>query len=177
MGEPRQGNTEYLSLFEALYEAKIEYLICGGLAVNIYGIPRMTADIDLLINFSEKNIERFDDVADKLDFMPQIPVRLSSLLDEAERKVAIKEKNLIAFSYYNTRSNYMNLDVMIDVPISFNDMWSEREVRKVQNIEVYIVSLRHLIGLKKYANRKQDIQDILLLQKLSDQPQGWGEAE
>ena len=40
---------DYFKLFEALYLAKIKYLVCGGLAVNIYGIPRMTADVDLLI--------------------------------------------------------------------------------------------------------------------------------
>ena len=45
---------EYLELFSKLEQFKVRYLICGGLAVNIYGIPRMTADIDLLLDFTEK---------------------------------------------------------------------------------------------------------------------------
>ena len=33
----------------ALHEAKIDYAICGGLAVAIHGRPRMTVDIGLLL--------------------------------------------------------------------------------------------------------------------------------
>jgi len=44
---------EYLQLFKKLSEEQVRYLICGGLAVNIYGIPRMTADIDLLLDFTD----------------------------------------------------------------------------------------------------------------------------
>ena len=51
---------EYSLLFEQLEKQKIRYLLCGGMAVNIYGIPRMTADIDLLLDFNEDNIERQD---------------------------------------------------------------------------------------------------------------------
>ena len=50
---------EYLELFSKLEQFKVRYLICGGLAVNIYGIPRMTADIDLLLDFTEKNVTDF----------------------------------------------------------------------------------------------------------------------
>ena len=46
---------EYEKLFDCFYNNKVRYVICGGLAVNIYGIPRMTADIDLIIDFSAEN--------------------------------------------------------------------------------------------------------------------------
>ncbi len=36
---------EYLKLFKLLDAREVRYLLCDGLAVNIYGIPRMTADI------------------------------------------------------------------------------------------------------------------------------------
>lgn len=161
---------EYLSLFEKLQEKSVRYLICGGLAVNIYGIPRMTADIDLLLAFDAENIRRFEEVAHEMAFQPQIPLRLDHLLDETNRQELIRDKNLIAFSYYNTRSHYLNLDVLIDTPLTFEEMWAQREVRHAEHTEVLIVSLEHLFLLKKYANRKHDIQDILLLSRLNNIP-------
>jgi len=161
---------EYLNLFRHLFEAKVRYLICGGLAVNVYGIPRMTADVDLLLDFEEDNIKRFEAVATELAYKSLIPLGLEDLLDESYRRSMIEKRNLIAYSYYNTRSNYMNLDVLIDLPISFEDMWKVREIRKSDKIEINIVSLEHLIEMKKYANRIQDQQDITLLSRLKNFP-------
>ena len=157
---------EYISLFKKLFEAEVHYLICGGLAVNIYGIPRMTADIDLLVSFEEENVKKFEKVLDELAFASVVPIQLNTLLDDTKREAMIEEKNLIAYSYYNKRSNFMNVDVLIDVPLSFQDMWENREKREIENFEINIVSLDHLIDLKKYANRNQDQQDILMLNKL-----------
>ena len=131
--------------------------------MNIYGIPRMTSDIDLLLDFDPENIDRFNKTVSELDFSPVAPISLETLLDSETRKRMISEKNLIAYSYYSTRSNYMSLDVLIDSPISFNDLWESKEERVVdQETTVFIVSLEDLISLKKYANRNQDRQEILL---------------
>lgn len=157
---------EYVKLFSKLHEEKIRYLICGGLAVNIYGIPRMTADIDILIDFEETNVRRFEHALEDLSFASLIPVKLTSLLDGEFRDQMINQKNLIAYSYYNTKSNFMNVDILIDNPFSFSDMWNERETRKVDDAPIQIVSLKHLIEMKRHANRVQDIQDILMLEKL-----------
>ncbi len=83
-----------------------------------------------------------------------------------ERQKIIKDKNLIAYSYFNSRSNYMNLDVLMDVPVPFDELWNDKENRIVDDISVTIVSVEHLIQLKKYANRKQDLDDVLLLSTL-----------
>ncbi len=159
---------EYINLFKKLYEQKVKYLICGGLAVNIYGIPRMTADIDLLVAFENENIKKFEKVIEELEFASVVPIQLNSLLDESERANMIEEKNLIAYSYYNKRANFMNLDVLIDVPISFEGMWDVREERNIEDFKINIVSLDDLIRLKKYANRTQDQQDVLMLNKLQN---------
>ena len=35
---------DYLGIFKAFNEKGIKYLVVGGIAVNLYGIPRMTCD-------------------------------------------------------------------------------------------------------------------------------------
>ncbi len=157
---------EYLQLFEKLHEQKIRYLICGGLAVNIYGIPRMTADIDILLDFTDDNLNAFENTIKRLFYQSAIPVSIKTFVDKDSRQKAIKENNLIAYSYFNSRANYMNLDVLMDVPVSFEELWKHKETRTVENFSINLVSIEDLIELKKYANRKQDNQDIILLSNL-----------
>lgn len=157
---------EYFQLFSKLAQHKVRYLICGGLAVNIYGIPRMTADIDILLDFTEENIEHFETAIKLLKYQSMIPLSIKTFVSKEERQKAIKEKNLIAYSYYNNFSNYLNLDVLIDVPLNFEEMWQSKETRQMESVEVNLVSVENLIALKQYANRKQDNDDVILLSKL-----------
>ena len=157
---------EYLELFSKLEQFKVRYLICGGLAVNIYGIPRMTADIDLLLDFTEKNVTDFETAIKILMYQSQLPISISKFVNKEERQKAIQEKNLIAYSFFNSRTNYMSLDVLLDVPIPFEELWKAKEERAIDKFRVNLVSVQHLIELKKYANRKQDKEDVILLSKL-----------
>jgi predicted nucleotidyltransferase len=157
---------EYLQLFKKLSQQQVRYLICGGLAVNIYGIPRMTANIDLLLDFTDENIDKFENVIKLLMYQSTIPVSIKTFVNIKEQQKVINDKNLIAYSYFNSQRNYMNLDVLIDVPIPFNELWNMKEKRFVDGTSVNIVSVEHLIVMKQYANRKQDIDDVILLSKL-----------
>jgi hypothetical protein len=41
-----------------LNKAGAKYILVGGFAVNYHGLPRMTHDIDLLVDPSSENMER-----------------------------------------------------------------------------------------------------------------------
>jgi len=40
---------EFKAIISALVERAIDYAVCGGLAMAVYGVPRATIDIDFLI--------------------------------------------------------------------------------------------------------------------------------
>lgn len=157
---------DYLGIFEQLHKHQVKYLLCGGLAVNIYGIPRMTADIDLILDFDKENLKQFEICVVNAFYQSQIPVSLSLLSTQQERIKLVKEKNLIALSYFNTRGNVMGMDVLIDVPLNFDDMWERKSTRKSDEIDIHVVSIDDLIKLKEYSNRKQDQDDIYLLSQM-----------
>jgi hypothetical protein len=46
----------YIDLLKSLYDNNIEYLIVGGVAVNLHGVPRATFDFDLVISTDKSNI-------------------------------------------------------------------------------------------------------------------------
>ena len=45
----------YFEILEGLYKKKVKYLVVGGLSVNLYGVPRVTQDIDIVIAMSKEN--------------------------------------------------------------------------------------------------------------------------
>ena len=46
----------------SLDEHDLKYMVSGSIALNIYGIPRMTRDIDIVIELSENVIDEFTDL-------------------------------------------------------------------------------------------------------------------
>ena len=49
---------DYLRLYKSLNKNRVKYLIIGGIACIIYGVPRTTLDIDIFIEPSLKNAEK-----------------------------------------------------------------------------------------------------------------------
>src|SRR5437016_847151 len=103
----------YYNLFETLYENQVRYLVCGGLAVNIYGITRMTADIDILLDFEKENLLKFEKCAKNLHYNSVVPLSISILSDEKSREKLMKTKNMAVYSYFSEAEGFMNLDVLI----------------------------------------------------------------
>jgi hypothetical protein len=64
---------DYLQIFDLLPTHNVRYLLCGGLAVNIYGVPRMTADIDLILDFDEDNLKQFEICVVNALYQSQLP--------------------------------------------------------------------------------------------------------
>jgi hypothetical protein len=156
----------YYSLFEKLEKHDIKYLICGGLAVNLHGIPRMTADIDIILDLTIDNLQAFQKAVTEVNYVLQIPVPLSDIANAQLREKLIAEKNLIALSWFNYDKHFLQIDVLLKFPYSFEHLWNNRITKMMNNVAVHIVSVQDLIELKSYANRSQDIQDIYYLTQI-----------
>jgi len=157
---------EFLNLFELLQKQNIRYLLCGGLAVSIYGIPRTTADIDLLIDFEKENVSRFINTLKTISYVNTLPFSLEILVNEKTREDYIEHKNLIAYSFFNSRKNTFLIDVLVKQPFDFNDIWARKETREYENVIINLLSINDLILMKEKVNREQDKEDVILLSKL-----------
>ena len=158
----------YGLFFGELQKFEVRYVVCGGLAVNLHGIPRMTADVDIIIDLTVDNLKRFEDCTTEINYQLGIPVKIVDLSDEIKRKNLIESKNLITLSFFNYDKNFLALDVVIHFPIPFDELWNQRIIRKEGNINVNVVSIEHLINLKEFSNRIQDRQDIYFLSKIKN---------
>ena len=157
----------FAEIFRELAKEDVRYVIVGGIAVNLLGVPRFTADLDLIVALERKNIQKFAKCMTKLGFKPKVPVTAEMFADPKNRENWIKEKNMIVFSFWRPDHPYEVIDVFVKEPIPFKELWSKREKVSLENIKIPVISIGHLIQLKKQAGRLQDVSDIEALNKLS----------
>ena len=158
----------YEKLFSALNKAKVKYLIAGGLAVNLYGIERMTADIDIIIDLSPENAAKFVKAVNRLGLKPRQPVKIGDFLNEQTRKTWITEKNMLVFSLFDPARHGFLLDVIIDDTIEFSKLYSGKRVFNNGRIPLTVLSPKDLIEMKRKAGRPQDLADIHYLRAISN---------
>ena len=160
---------DYTSIFKRLNDGKIKYIVVGGMAVNLHGIPRMTYDIDLLIDFGEKNTNKFLRLMNEWGFKPKAPVDITDLARASKREAWIKEKNMKAFNLINPAWAISEIDVIIDAPVDYAE--AEKHVRLIDtgNVAIPTISIPDLIKMKRKTGRQQDKMDVEYLEALKDE--------
>jgi len=83
----------YLGLFRCLAQHDVRYLLVGGLAMNLLGVPRITMDIDLLLALDAASLDAFIQCARVLRLRHQIPEPLEALKDP-ERHSAGRQQDI-----------------------------------------------------------------------------------
>src|SRR5262245_16889300 len=139
-------------LLRALERERIEYALCGGLALAVHGLARATVDIDLLVQPS--NWPDVEAVAKQLGFTLKAgPMSFSQGAIEIRR-----------VSKIDPDQNVLMLDVLL-VTDKISDVWDSRRQLKWENGTVSVVSREGLIKLKRLSGRPQDIADIARLEE------------
>lgn len=153
----------YNEILEKLHSQKVRYLIVGGLAVNLHGVPRATQDIDLIISTDKKNILTLVKALTDLGYVPRIPVDPNDLADSDKVNDWVNNKNMKAFSFYHKSENFKVVDIVLVHPLDFNEAYSRRLAVSYRSIEVPTASIDDIITMKKASGRPQDTSDIEML--------------
>ncbi|HAR44740.1 MAG: hypothetical protein A2X56_13395 [Nitrospirae bacterium GWC2_57_13] len=160
---------DYLGIFKRFNEEGIRYIVVGGMAVNLHGIPRMTYDIDLLLDMDDRNIESFIQLLTGWGFKPKVPVDIAEFADSAKRNDWIKNKNMKAFNLMNPEWAIREIDILIDAPVDFAKADRGKKVVLIQNVQVPVIGIDDLIVMKEKADRQQDAADVRSLKELRDE--------
>jgi hypothetical protein len=143
-------------------------MVAGGVAVNLYGIERATADIDIILKLEEENLLRFVGVSKKLGLKPKVPVKLEDFLDAGKRKAWVEDKNMTVFSLYDPKNPFFLLDIFVETPFDFDKVYKQRKRMKFENTVVPVVPMTELIRMKEKSDRPQDKADIYYLKKIME---------
>jgi hypothetical protein len=153
----------YQEILEGLYREKIRYLIVGGLAVNLHGVPRATFDLDLILSTDASNITRFCDLLKALGYVPRLPVDPLALSDEGSVQEWIAKGNMNSFSFYHALENRKVIDVVLDHPLDFPAAFERKTILKMDDTELYLASLDDLMEMKRNTGRQKDASDVDML--------------
>jgi hypothetical protein len=156
----------YDEVIRALNKNKVDYAIAGGLAVVLYGYPRLTVDLDLIVDLSKKNLEKFFDTLYDLGYRPKVPVTKEEFINRKKHQEWIRKKGMVVFSFFHLKDHLKLIDVFIKEPIKFSDIKKKIEKIKVGNLVFPTVGIEHLKKLKLIAKRTKDLIDVRNLEEI-----------
>ena len=143
-------------VFRSFRDHEVRYVVVGGIAAVLHGVPRATFDLDSLIDPSPDNARRL----------------LAALMQAGLGTASLTTAEKILASEITVFQDRVRVDVLTAAPgVSFEDAWSRRETMNYQGQEFFVLSKPDLIASKRAAGRPVDLEDARLLE-LPDTPSG-----
>ena len=90
----------YEEVFRFFNKAKVDYVVLGGVAAVLYGVHRTMMDLDILIEMTSSNIDKFWNILHKMGYRPKVAVTIEDFKKEENRKFWQKAKNMPFFAKY-----------------------------------------------------------------------------
>lgn len=156
------------AILRALVVAEVRFVVAGWVAVVLHGHPRMTADLDLIVDLAPDQASRAIAVLEQLGLRPALPVDAAGFADSEQRQRWIDERGMTVFSLVAPDDPLHAVDLFARPPLPFEDLWRDGTPIDLGGTEVRVASIDHLIEMKRSANRPQDRADIAALEALRD---------
>ena len=136
-------------VFKSFQNNNVRYLVIGGMAAVLYGVPRATFDLDILIEASEENARHL----------------LEALLEAGFGTAALTDTEEILANEITIFKDRVRIDVQIKTPgVIFEDAWKRKQIMNYKGQEFYVVCREDLLASKKAAGRIVDLEDVRLLE-------------
>ena len=113
----------------------------GGLAVVLHGHPRLTVDLDLVIDLEPAAARRTIEALTSLGLRPLAPVDPLGLADPARRRAWIEEKGMRVFSFYDPHDPLRIVDLFVEPPFDFEALWSNARVMELGQVAVRVAAI------------------------------------
>lgn len=159
----------YDEVFAALDDAGVRYVVVGGVAVVLQGHPRMTVDLDLVVELTPEGARAAVEALLALGLQSRLPVDPFTFADEQVRRDWIENRNLQVFSLYDPENPMREVDLFASYPLPFEDLVRDAQSKLVGALQVPVASVQHLVTMKKAAGRPQDLEDVAALQALQEE--------
>jgi hypothetical protein len=144
---------EFRNLVAVLDEHEINYALCGGMAMAVHERPRMTIDIDVLIQ------------AESLDRVTAIATELGYRIRGKDMSFANGAVEIRRVSKIDTAAgDLLSLDLILVTP-KLRTVWESRVESEWEGGTFSVVSRAGLIAMKKLRMSGQDLDDIKALEE------------
>ncbi len=137
------------AVFKSFQRHDVKYVVIGGIASILHGVPRATFDLDILIEATSDNARRL----------------LDALLDAGLGTAALTLPEDVLAHEITIFKDRVRVDVQTATPgLRFADAWSHRKTVTFHEQEFFILSKDDLVRSKRAAGRPVDLEDVRLLE-------------
>jgi hypothetical protein len=142
----------FLCIIDSLESEKVDYVLIGGFAVVLYGMPRLTQDVDLFVNPHSENINRLVSALYKV------------FQDDSLYEITLEELLKYPVIRYGSEEGfYIDILIKIGEAFSFKDLKSQ--VIEIEGHKVRTATPEILYRLKKDTVRPVDRSDASFLKE------------
>ena len=144
-------NRDFSDIFGEFNAVGARYLLVGGYAVGIHGVPRFTKDLDIWVDPTLTNAARV------YSALAAFGAPLSGVAVEDFATEGV-------FFQIGQPPNRIDIITAID-GVVFKTAWAGRVVAEYGGERIYVIGRRHLIQNKQASGRTQDLADVRMLRK------------
>ena len=139
--------SDFKDFLRLLNSKQVEYLLIGGYAVGYYGFPRATADIDIWVAINQTNAGKVAEVIREF---------FGFDVDGISPEIFLQENKILRMGVPPFR-----IEILTSIDgVDFKTCYAERVKDVLDDIEVNIISLKHLKMNKKASGRLKDLTDL-----------------
>jgi hypothetical protein len=136
-------------VFASFERHEVRYVVIGGIAAVLHGVPRATFDLDILIDPTPDNARRL----------------LEGLLEAGLATAALTSVEELLANEITIFRDRVRIDVQTSTPgLNFDAAWQRRKTVEYQGRPFHIVSRDDLIASKKASGRPRDLEDVRSLE-------------
>jgi hypothetical protein len=145
---------KFLQVLEAFEKEEVDYILVGGLAVILHGMPRLTQDIDVFVKMNPENIGKLQKALHRV-----------YQDDESINEITLDELNHYSVIRYGSPGGfYIDIMARLGEVATYDNL--EYETIIVDEISIKVATAEKLFELKKDTLRLEDKRDAFFLSEL-----------
>jgi hypothetical protein len=144
---------KFFQVLKALKEKKVDYILIGGFAVILHGMPRLTQDIDIFVKMNPGNIAKLQEA---LYGIFQDDSIYNITIDELKRYSVIR--------YGSPDGFYIDIMARLGEVATYDNV--DYETKTIEGIQINVATPEALFNLKKDTLRPEDKRDAVFLSEL-----------
>ena len=150
-------------ILKTLLDARVRFVLIGGLASQVHGSPSLTGDVDICFALDGENLHRLSDaLASMAAIRRGIDLTVTAPIDHR----ALRAGDVFTLS---TRFGDLDLLAHPDPRLDFQALHSRSIAAEIFGLEVRVASLDDLIDMKRAAGRPKDRIELEILGALREE--------
>ncbi len=144
---------EFLNVLKAMDDEGVEYILIGGFAIILHGLPRFTMDMDFFIKMASENVHR-------------LRKALYSLFADSDiEEITFNELVKYPVIRYGTPNGF-HIDIMAQLgeAATYDDL--KYEIMEIEGQKIRVATAETLLRLKENTIRPEDKGDAHFLREL-----------